>query len=68
MRLYVIGAEGQVARSLREVAAVHPTVVIGVGSRPNVDLLNPSSIVAAIAAFKPDVVINPAALHRSRQG
>jgi dTDP-4-dehydrorhamnose reductase len=61
MRLYVIGAGGQVARSLREVAAVHPNVIIGVGSRPNVDLLNPSSIVAAIAAFKPDVVINPAA-------
>src|SRR3954447_24460755 len=61
MRLYVIGVEGQVARSLREVVAVHRDVVIGVGSRPNVDLLNPGSIVAAIAAFKPDVVINPAA-------
>jgi dTDP-4-dehydrorhamnose reductase len=50
-----------VARSLREVAAVHPNVIIGFGSRPSVDLLDPSSVVAAIAAFKPDVVINPAA-------
>ena len=61
MRLYVIGAGGQVARSLREVAAVHPDVIIGFGSRPIVDLLDPSSVAAAIAAFKPDVVINPAA-------
>jgi dTDP-4-dehydrorhamnose reductase len=61
MRLYLIGAEGQIARSLRELAAVQPNIVIGVGSRPGVDLLNPSSIVAAITAFKPDVVINPAA-------
>ena len=61
MRLYVIGAEGQVARSLREVAAAHPDVIIGFGSRPIVDLLDPSSVAAAIAAFKPDVVINPAA-------
>jgi dTDP-4-dehydrorhamnose reductase len=46
---------------LREVTTVHPNVVIGFGSRPNVDLLTPSSVAAAIAAFKPDVVINPAA-------
>src|SRR4051794_15216920 len=61
MRLYVIGAQGQVAKALRELAVIHPNVVIGFGSRPDIDLLTPTSVAAAIARFKPDVVINPAA-------
>jgi dTDP-4-dehydrorhamnose reductase len=61
MRLYVIGAEGQVARSLRQIAAAHPDVVMGFGSRPDVDLVKPDSVLAAVAKFRPDVVINPAA-------
>jgi dTDP-4-dehydrorhamnose reductase len=61
MRLYVIGADGQVARSLREAASLHDDIVFGFGARPDVDLLHPKSIEAAIAKFRPDVVINPAA-------
>ena len=61
MRLYVIGGEGQVARSLREAAALDKNIVFGYGARPEVDLLQPSSIEKAIADFRPDVVINPAA-------
>src|SRR6476660_10469278 len=61
MRLYVIGGEGQVARSLREAAALDRNIVFGYGVRPEVDLLHPSSVEKAIADFRPDVVINPAA-------
>jgi dTDP-4-dehydrorhamnose reductase len=61
MRLYVIGGEGQVARSLREVAALDKNIVFGYGARPEVDLLRLSSIEKALADFSPDVVINPAA-------
>src|SRR5258708_24264336 len=55
MRLYVIGSEGQVARSLREAAALDRSIVFGY------DLLHPSSIAKALADFRPDVVVNPAA-------
>jgi dTDP-4-dehydrorhamnose reductase len=61
MRLYVIGGEGQVARSLREAAADDARIVFGCSSRSDVDLLQPSSIGQALADFRPDVVVNPAA-------
>ena len=60
MRLYVIGSEGQVARSLREIAPLE-NIVFGFSGRAEVDLLNPSSIERALAKFRPDVVVNPAA-------
>jgi dTDP-4-dehydrorhamnose reductase len=61
MRLYVIGGDGQVARSLREAAMLDKNIVFGYGARPGVDLLRPSSIGNAISDFRPDVVVNPAA-------
>jgi dTDP-4-dehydrorhamnose reductase len=61
MRLYVIGSEGQVARSLREAAASDATITFGYSSRSEIDLLRPASIDRALADFCPDVVINPAA-------
>ncbi|MGY3494950.1 dTDP-4-dehydrorhamnose reductase [Bradyrhizobium sp. USDA 4502] len=61
MRLYVIGGEGQIARSLREAAALENDVVFGYGARPEVDLLQHSSVERAVADFRPDVIINPAA-------
>jgi dTDP-4-dehydrorhamnose reductase len=61
MRLYVIGADGQVARALREAASLHDDIVFGCGARPDVDLLRPESIEPALARFRPDIVINPAA-------
>jgi nucleoside-diphosphate-sugar epimerase len=61
MRIYVIGGKGQVARSLREAAAADKEIEFGFGRRPDVDLLDAVSIERAIAAFHPDVVVNPAA-------
>jgi dTDP-4-dehydrorhamnose reductase len=61
MRLYVIGGQGQVARSLREAAAGNDGIVFGYAERPDVDLLRPGSIAQALADFHPDIVINPAA-------
>jgi dTDP-4-dehydrorhamnose reductase len=61
MRIYVIGSEGQVARSLREAAEGQRDIVIGCGSRPSVDVLRPASVEQALADFSPDLVINPAA-------
>ena len=61
MRVYVIGGEGQVARSLREAASGRADIVFGSSRRAEVDLLDPASIDRALDAFRPDVVINPAA-------
>src|SRR4051812_4148394 len=61
MRLFVIGAEGQVARSLREIASRADDVAFGFGARPELDVLQPASVAKALAAFRPDLVVNPAA-------
>ena len=61
MRLFVVGGEGQVARSLREAAILDKDIVFGFAARPNVDLVQPLSIEKAIADFRPDLVVNPAA-------
>lgn len=61
MRLYVIGGEGQVARSLREAASGRSDIVFRSSRRTEVDLLHSPSIDKALADFRPDVVINPAA-------
>jgi dTDP-4-dehydrorhamnose reductase len=61
MRIFVIGGQGQVARSLREAAAGNDGIVFGCAERPNVDLLRPDSIAQALADFSPDIVVNPAA-------
>jgi dTDP-4-dehydrorhamnose reductase len=61
VRLFIIGTEGQVARSLREMAVEMPDVAIASGGRPDVDLLRPDSIERGLFAFSPDIVINAAA-------
>jgi dTDP-4-dehydrorhamnose reductase len=61
VRLYVVGAQGQIARSLREAAALEPDIVFGYGGRPDLDLLRPELVERALLAFSPDIVINPAA-------
>jgi dTDP-4-dehydrorhamnose reductase len=61
VRLYVVGAEGQIARSLREAATYNPDIVIRCGGRPNLDILDPDLVEKALLAFSPDIVINPAA-------
>ncbi|WP_315733689.1 dTDP-4-dehydrorhamnose reductase [Bradyrhizobium sp. SZCCHNR1093] len=61
MRLYVIGSEGQVARSLREAAAANPDITIRCSTRSDLDLLRIEQIERALAEFSPDIVVNPAA-------
>jgi len=61
VRIFVTGADGQVARSLREAAAGDAGLVLGWGARPDFDLTRPDTIAQAIAAFQPDLVVNPAA-------
>jgi dTDP-4-dehydrorhamnose reductase len=61
MRLFFIGTEGQIARSLREAATENSDLVIGWGARPNLDIQQPDLVYQALAAFSPDLVINPAA-------
>jgi dTDP-4-dehydrorhamnose reductase len=61
MRLFVIGGQGQVARSLREAATGDKDIVFGCAERPEADLLRPASIARAMADFTPDIVVNPAA-------
>lgn len=61
MRIFVTGADGQVARALREAGAAAPGVVIGCGARPDVDLTRPETLLPAMRAFGPDIVVNPAA-------
>ena len=61
MRLYVVGTEGQVARALRETAIGYPDVTFGCSGRPEIDILYPELVEKALAAFSPDLVINPAA-------
>ena len=60
MKLLVIGTKGQLARSLLELTRPPDLSVIPVG-RPDIDLLNPSTICRAIDRAACDVVINAAA-------
>jgi dTDP-4-dehydrorhamnose reductase len=61
MKLLVTGTQGQLARSLLEVAKLPDTSVVALG-RPELDLLNPTTILfRAIDGAAPDVVINAAA-------
>jgi dTDP-4-dehydrorhamnose reductase len=62
VRIFVTGGDdGQVARSLGEAAAERPDVEVGFGARPAMDLTRPQTILPAIEAFRPDVVVNAAA-------
>ncbi|MFG1305814.1 dTDP-4-dehydrorhamnose reductase [Xanthobacter autotrophicus] len=60
MRLAVTGKQGQVVTSLLERGAATSVEVIALG-RPELDLADPASVKAAIAAAAPDVVVSAAA-------
>ena len=60
MRIFVTGAEGQLARALREAGAQRGFDVTAIG-RPTLDLTRGADCHAVIAAAKPDVVVNAAA-------
>jgi dTDP-4-dehydrorhamnose reductase len=60
VRLAVTGREGQVVSSLLEAGQLAGVDVIAIG-RPQLDLANPDTVVDAIAAAKPDIVVSAAA-------
>lgn len=60
MRLLVTGRTGQIARSLAERAPQHDVDVVLLG-RPDIDLEQPETLGAAIAAHKPDIIVSAAA-------
>ena len=60
LRLVVTGSQGQVVRALGERAVQHDVDVIALG-RPQLDLLQPAKIFAALEAARPDVVVSAAA-------
>lgn len=59
MRIAVTGKNGQVVRSLLTLA--NDSIEIIACGRPELDLITPNSIYAALAAAKPDVIISAAA-------
>ncbi len=67
MRLYVIGAEGQVRAG--RCAKLRPAVTVSrwIRARPHVDLLHPASIVKAMADFQPGRGRQSGGLYRCRQ-
>lgn len=60
MRVLVFGRSGQVAQSLLERGQTYGCEVIAMG-RPETDLSKLNSVVAAVKAVAPDVVVNAAA-------
>ncbi|MFB9983426.1 dTDP-4-dehydrorhamnose reductase [Mesorhizobium kowhaii] len=61
MRLVVTGREGQVATSLLEAGQGRAGVEVVAIGRPELDLANPDTVIDAIAAAKPDIVVSAAA-------
>lgn len=61
MRLVVTGRDGQVAASLLEAGLARPGVEVMAIGRPELDLARPETVVDAIAATKPDIVVSAAA-------
>lgn len=61
MRIAVTGCEGQVVRSLVERAQVLSGIEIVPVGRPVLDLLQPETVLPAIRAAQPDIVVSAAA-------
>ena len=61
MRILVTGREGQVVRSLIERSATLPGVELIAIGRPELELADPPSVRASIAAARPDIVVSAAA-------
>ena len=68
VRVFVIGSEGQVARSLRERALAAPDVVLGYCGRPDVDLTRPETILPSMEALRAAAGGQRRRLHRRRPG
>ncbi|HEU0134162.1 MAG TPA: dTDP-4-dehydrorhamnose reductase [Allosphingosinicella sp.] len=61
MRVLITGREGQLARSLVERSASHPSLTLLTLARPELDLERPETIASAVRSAAPDVVLNAAA-------
>lgn len=61
MRLAVTGREGQVAASLIEAARGSDDVEVVAVGRPQLDLAKPETVLAALDAANPDIVVSAAA-------
>ena len=61
MRLAVTGREGQVARSLAERASGRAGVEVVTVGRPDLDLEEPGTVLKALQAARPDIVVSAAA-------
>ncbi|MBZ9997327.1 dTDP-4-dehydrorhamnose reductase [Mesorhizobium sp. BH1-1-4] len=61
MRLLVTGRDGQVAASLLEAGQARAGVEVVAIGRPQLDLAKPETVVDAITAAKPDIVVSAAA-------
>jgi dTDP-4-dehydrorhamnose reductase len=61
MKVLVIGREGQLALSLVERAKGRAGIELSAAGRPDLDLEVPRSAARAIAAARPDIIINAAA-------
>lgn len=61
MRLVVTGRDGQVARSLMEVALTCDGIEVIALGRPELDLARPDMVSEAIASARPDIVVSAAA-------
>ncbi len=61
MKLLVTGRNGQLARSLAQRAADWPDLDLRFAARPEIDLLQPGSLAAAIRRDRPDAIVNAAA-------
>lgn len=60
MRIAVTGKEGQVARSLVAIGPDMGVEIIAVG-RPELDLADPATVLPALAAARPDIIVSAAA-------
>ncbi len=61
MRIVVIGASGQVSQALQERRSAAPDIDVQPIGRPELDLLRPETVLAAIRRRAPDVIVNTAA-------
>lgn len=59
LRIFVVGRTGQVAQALAH--AAEPELKCGFFGRPDIDLMKPDTVLRALDAFKPDIVLNAAA-------
>jgi dTDP-4-dehydrorhamnose reductase len=59
LRLFVTGANGQVATALQRLT--NQTLLVAAVGRPQLDLARPETVAAAIRSASPDVVVNAAA-------